>query len=313
MSFIISILGCNGAVPQLEKFPSAQILQVSNKYYLIDCGEGTQFQMLKYDSPKHKIDHIFISHLHGDHVFGLIGLLTSYQLAGRTKAINLYAPIGLEEMIKAQLRVNGKDTLSYEMIFNVLDHQNAKIVFEDSSVSVKSFPLLHRVPTCGFLFQEKPKLPNINKELILKYKLTTQQIVSIKNGIDIILGNGTELRSEVAIIKAYQPRSYAYCSDTAYLPDLVEYLKNVDLLYHEATFMEKDADLAEKTLHSTAKQAARIAISCEAKQLLIGHFSARYKSREMVLKEAQSVFSNTIAANEGLQIEISRQTLTTNK
>lgn len=313
MNFNISILGCNGAVPQLEKFPSAQIIQVSNKYYLIDCGEGTQFQMLKYNIPKHKIDHIFISHLHGDHVFGLIGLLTSYQLAGRTKAINLYAPTGLEEMIISQLRVNGKDTLSYEVIFNVLDHQNDKIVFEDSSVSVKSFPLLHRVPTCGFLFQEKPNLPNINKDFIVKYKLSAQQIISIKNGKDIILDDGTELRSEDAIVKAYKPRTYAYCSDTAYLPELADHIKNVDLLYHEATFMEKDAELAEKTLHSTAKQAAHIAISCKAKQLMIGHFSARYKSREMVLKEALSVFPDTMAANEGLQIEISRQTLTTNK
>ena len=300
-------------MPQLEKFPSAQVLQVNNKFFLIDCGEGTQFQMLKYDIPKHKIDHIFISHLHGDHVFGLIGLLTSYQLLGRTKEINLYAPFGLEEMLKAQLRVNGKDTLSFEMLVHVLDHQNANMIFEDINVSVMSFPLLHRVPTCGFLFQEKPKLPNINKELIVKYNLTPKQIISIKNGLDILLANGTELRSDDAIIKTYMPRTYAYCSDTAYLPNLVEHLKNVDLLYHEATFMDKDADLAEKTLHSTAKQAARIAINCEAKQLLIGHFSARYKSREMVLKEAQAVFPSTIAAIEGLQIEISRQTLTTNK
>ena len=147
----------------------------------------------------------------------------------------------------------------------------------------------------------------------VKYKLSALQIISIKNGIDIITDGGIQLRSEDAIVKAYKPRTYAYCSDTAYLPELAVHLKNIDLLYHEATFMEKDAELAEKTLHSTAKQAAKIALSCNVKQLMIGHFSARYKSRKMVLKEAQSVFSNTIAANEGLQIEISRQTLTTNK
>lgn len=299
MIFSVTILGSNAAVPVIDKFPSAQILRFDNKYYLIDCGEGAQFQMLRYNIPKQKINQIFISHLHGDHVFGLIGLLTSYHLAGREASLEIFAPDGLEEIIKVQLRSTGKEMLNYPIVFHVVDTEIHQLIFEDSALSVYSIPLLHRVPTTGYLFKEKQRLPNISKELVIKYELNPQQIKELKANKSIHTASGYLLNPTEAIIKRYNKRAYAYCSDTAYNPAMLSILENIDLLYHESTFTTDDNDQALKAMHSTAKDAASIAKAAGVKQLLLGHFSARYKNHHALLKEAVETFPDTLIANEG--------------
>jgi len=297
--FEVTILGSNAAVPVLDKYPSAQIINIDHKYYLMDCGEGTQFQMLKYGIPKDKINQIFISHLHGDHVFGLIGLITSYHLAGRLKKLEIFAPLGIEEIIKVQLRSTGKEELSYSIVFHIIDTEVHKLVFEDKLVSVYTIPLIHRVPTSGYLFKEKQRPPKINKALVEDFKLTPEQIKDLKNYKSIIASNGERLFPDFVIVHEYTSCSYAYCSDTAYNPVICEYIKGIDLLYHEATFLSIDNDQAVKSMHSTAKDAATIALKANVKGLIIGHFSARYRDHNLLLQEAEDIFPDTSIADEG--------------
>lgn len=299
MVFSVTILGSNAAVPVLDKFPSSQILRFDNKYYLIDCGEGAQFQMLRYNIPKQKINQIFISHLHGDHVFGLIGLLTSYHLAGRETSLDIFAPLGIEEIIKVQLRSTGKEILNYSIVFHIVDTEIHQLIFEDAALSVYSIPLIHRVPTTGYLFREKQRLPNISKELVAEYELSPQQIKDLKANKSIYTASGYLLNPAEAIVKQYNKRSYAYCSDTAYNPAMISILENIDLLYHESTFTTDDNDQAIKAMHSTARDAASIAKAAGVKHLLLGHFSARYKNHQVLLKEAIETFPDTLIANEG--------------
>ena len=297
--FSVTILGSNGAVPVRDKFPSSQILQCDNNYYLIDCGEGSQFQMLKYKVPKHKINQIFISHLHGDHVFGLIALITSFHLAGRVNKLEIFAPEGIIELINVQLKCTSKIDINYLIEFHLTDTEKNQLIFEDNKVKVYSIPLRHRIPTNGFLFQEKKRLPKINKEVIKEYNLNPTQIKTLKSGEYIQLNNGMNLSPKDAILHDYGTRSYAYCSDTAFKPEIALFIRNVDLLYHETTFLNIDNDQAIKAFHSTASNAAEIAFSAHAKKLIIGHFSARYKDHELLKKEAKEIFENTEIANEG--------------
>ncbi|GIU70024.1 MAG: ribonuclease Z [Candidatus Woesearchaeota archaeon] len=267
-------------------------------FFLIDCGEGTQMQLRKFKIKFQRINHIFISHLHGDHYFGLMGLLSSMHLLGRQNELHLYAPAPLKEIIDIQLKYS--DTiLNYPLVFHPLNFDSKKILFEDDLVKVSSFPLFHRIPTCGFLFEEKPKNKSIIKEKIKEYQISLAAIQSIREGNDFVTNNGQIIpNSELTYPQAHL-RKYAYCSDTRYNEKLLEYVSNVDLLYHEATFLHELQNRAEITFHSTAKEAGIFASKANAKQLIIGHFSARYPDLNLLLAEAINYFPNTLLAQEG--------------
>lgn len=262
---------------------------------MIDCGEGTQIQLRKYHLSPARINHIFISHLHGDHVFGLFGLLSSLGLMGRNAVLNLYGPEKLEEMLSSHLAFFGP--LPYKLAYHVPAH--GQIIYEDSKTEVKSFDLLHRTQTFGYLFREKDRMLNVAKEKIEEYNIGIADIVKIKNGEDLYIDDGRIIPNSELTLRPYRPRSYAYISDSAYKASIADHIKEVDILYHEATFLEKDRELASQTLHSTAKQAAELAKKANAGKLLIGHFSTRYKSDQEFLDEAKEVFNETVAVNDG--------------
>lgn len=260
--------------------------------------------MLNYSIPKHKIDHIFITHLHGDHFFGLIGLITSYHLAGRTRPLEIFSPKGLEEIIRIQLSANGKNSMSYELIFHEINHEQSELIYQNNLIEVFSIPLRHRVITCGYLFKEKRRLPNISKAKVAEYNLSAEQIIQLKNNQSIQLETGEVIEPTDVLRQIFESRSYAYCSDTAYAPEICEIIESADILYHEATFINKDETLAEQTLHSTAGQAAAIALKAGVKRLILGHLSSRYKYHHEILKEAVEIFPETTLANEGMVLEI---------
>ena len=262
MTFSLTVLGSNAALPANNRNLSAHLLNANERFFLIDCGEGTQFQLKKYHVSFRRIKHVFISHLHGDHFFGLICLLNSMHLLGRKEELHLYAPSMLSEILDLQMKAS-LTTLNYELLFHPLRFDQPEILFEDERISVQSFPLLHSVPTCGFLFREK-KPPR----------------------------------------KVREPRSYAYCSDTAYCEQIIPWVRNVSLLYHETTFMQDLGSVAREKGHATAMEAATIASKAKVKKLLIGHFSARYEDIEPLLAEARSVFEETLPAEEGMAINI---------
>jgi ribonuclease Z len=264
---------------------------------LIDCGEGTQLQLRNNRIKFSRINNIFISHLHGDHVFGLIGLISTFGLLGRTNDLHIYAHSDLEKILQPQTDYFCKD-INFDVIFHYLNTKEPELIYEDKNVEVTSFPLKHRIPTCGFLFREKPKEPNIRKEAILKYNLGIADIVKIKKGEPLYIDNEPVAEKEL-LIPPPSPRSYAFCSDTGYNPKMVPVIKNVDLLYHEATFAEEHSDLAKKTTHSTAKQAATIAKDANAKKLLLGHFSSRYDDLSILENEAREIFPETYIVNDG--------------
>lgn len=298
MSFDVLLLGTGAAVPERGRHPSCQVIHIGDHWFLLDCGEGAQERLNIAGVPKSKIDHIFISHLHGDHFFGLIGLLTTFMLSGREKALHLYAPEGLQAIVDIQLKYGGA-SLSYPIHYHVLDTSRHNCIYQDSFVEIHTLPLLHRIPCAGFLFREKPKPLNIRKEKIEEYQLTITQIKQAKLGLDITLDDGQVVPFQALTLAPIPPRAYAYCSDTAYHPPLVSLIKGVDLLFHEATFAEDMIDHAAKTGHSTARQAAEIARQAGVKTLLIGHFSPRYPDEAILAKEAASVFPNTLAGKEG--------------
>ncbi len=304
MDFALTILGVSGAVPAQGRFPTAQVLQVQNHCFLIDCGEGTQMRMSQFDIPRNKIAQIFISHLHGDHIFGLPGLLFSYALNNRDKPIDLFSPIGLKEMILAQL--NPGTQLPFRVRFHVFDCEESRVIFENNELTVSTVPLDHRIPTCGFLFREKPFQKNIDPEKIARYNLSIPQIKSAKEGHDIPLGERLVPNRELTL-PAYRPRSFAYISDTAYREDIVPIVKDVDLLYHETTFCEDAAENAVSTMHSTAKQAAKIAKMANAGTLVTGHYSSRYKELDCFEEEAKAVFPNTELGLEGKVYRVERK------
>lgn len=303
MDFELNILGCGSAKPTTRHQPTSQILNVRGKFFMIDCGEGVQTQMQKMGLSMMNIGHIFISHNHGDHVFGLPGLIGTMDLLGRTSELHVHGPLQVGDFIDYLLKTFYTD-IGYNVIFHPVDvHQHA-LVYEDRSITVHSIPLQHRLPTCGYLFREKPGLPHIRREMIDSFNIPISQINNIKAGASWTTEDGTIIPHERLTTPANPPRSYAYCSDTVYLPHLKDVLNGVTLLYHEATYMHERAPRAEQTRHSTALQAAMQARDAKVEQLCIGHFSASLKDEISLLREAQSVFPNTILANEGLVVSI---------
>ena len=299
--FEVNILGCGSALPTTRHFASSHVLNIREKLFMIDCGEGTQLQLRRSNLKFSRLNHIFISHLHGDHCFGLMGLLSTFDLLGRTAAMHIHAHPDLESILRMELDYFCKK-MDYEVVFHPINPEIAETIYEDRSVSVTTIPLRHRVPTCGFLFSEKKTPDHIKRDMIDFYEIPLCDINRIKNGEDYVMPDGTVIPNQRLTTPSDAPRRYAYCSDTLYLRSVIEQIKGVDLLYHEATFADCDLSKAEKTFHSTALQAATIARDAKVKQLVIGHFSARYEDENVLLREAQSVFPNTILAMENLRI-----------
>jgi ribonuclease Z len=297
-NFELTILGCSSATPTSTRNPTAQLLNVAERFFLIDCGEGTQIQLRKYKLKFQRINHIFISHLHGDHYLGLMGLLSSMHLLGRTVDLHLYSAPELKEIIEVQLK-HSQTQLRYTIVYHPHRYIANDLIFEDNKVEVRTILLNHRIPCCGFLFTEKPILPNISIETLKKYRIPVDQIMNIKNGADYITADGTTVPNSELVSQQHQPRSYAFCSDTCYDERIIESIKGADLLYHEATFMDDMKERAKETYHSTTLQAATIAQKAGVKQLMIGHYSARYKDLRPLLDEAKSIFENTVLAVEG--------------
>jgi len=295
VSFELIILGSSSALPTSKRSTTAHLLNMNERFFLIDCGEGTQMQLRKNKLSPARINHIFISHLHGDHVFGLFGLISSLGLMGRKAVLNLYGPESLREMMNTHLDFFGP--LPYKIEFHTC--RSGKVIYEDSRNEVIPVTLKHRTETYGYLFREKARMLNVDKSVIDKYQLGVEDIKNIKEGKDFITGNGKTIPNSELTLPPYRRRSYAYISDTAYHPSIAQELAGVDLLYHEATFLEKDADLARQTFHSTARQAAMIARKTGAGRLLIGHFSTRYKNEDAFREEAEEVFQNVSTVNDG--------------
>jgi len=304
VKFELTILGSNSALPTSKRFPTAQVLNVLERFFLIDCGEGTQTQLKRFRVPMSRINHIFISHLHGDHFFGLIGLISSFSLQGRTNDLHIYAHSKLEKIIRFQLDVLDSK-LSYQLIFHNIFGTDVQVLFEDDALSVQSFPLRHGATPCaGFLFREKQRPRHLKKDMLDFYEIPIKARHAIKMGEDFLNDEGELIPNARLTQASAEPRSYAFCTDTAYFPRIVPLIKQADMLYHEATFLKDDEKRAKSTYHSTAEQAAKIAEEAQVGKLLIGHFSARFNDLTHHLKEAQSVFSNTELAEDGRVFEI---------
>ncbi len=302
--FEINILGCGSAVPTARHNTTAQLVNIHEKIFMVDCGEGTQKQLWSQGIRTSNLNHIFISHMHGDHFFGLIPLLSSFGLMlNRTTDLHLYLPTEMQESLLYD--IEKYCYLPYHVIFHPIDTKIKTVLYEDKEIIIESIPLFHRVPCCGFLFKEKPKANVLLPDRCRQYGIPPQEFGKIKIGSDYQLPNGTVVsNSELTAPSDFVPRTYAYCSDTAYYPAIIEQIKGATLLYHEATFIEEDAAQAESTAHSTAKQAAMIAHDADVRQLVIGHYSMRYEDENILLSEAQSVFQNTIASHEGMVLQI---------
>jgi len=294
----VKILGSNSAAPAHRRNQTSQLVNVEGRFYLIDCGEGTQLQLKRFRIRAQRINNIFISHLHGDHYLGLMGLLSTMHLLGRKKALNLYGPQGLSEIITLQLK-HSETVFNYELNFHPIDTKVNKVIHEDEFIRVHSIPLNHRIPCSGFLFEEKPKKRRIIKEMI-PADFSVRNIVRLKNGEDIEGEDGEiQFKNEEYTHPPKKSFSYAYCSDTKYDESILPYIKEADMLYHESTFLEEHASRAANTYHSTAKEAATIALKANVGKLLLGHFSIRYKELEPIQEEAQTVFENSALAIEG--------------
>ena len=323
MNFDLSILGTASALPAMNRYPSAQVLDVRGRLFLIDCGEGAQMQMRRMSIPYARIDNICISHIHGDHLFGLFGLLSTMSMLGRTAHLNIFAPAAFSKVLKFYLSMFGEGS-GFEIEHHVLAMKSPEKVWESKSVEMLAFPLDHRIETYGFIIREKMPAFNVHKEYISRYGLTLAEIAALKRGEDVVrpagddtgpsLANGFRHfsgtseplvipNSEAAYIP-YRPRSYAYCSDTAPFPELHEWVRGVTLLYHESTFPDALSDMAVKTHHSTARQAAECARDAGVSRLVIGHYSSRFSDTRIFLEEASSVFPDTILAAEGLKISV---------
>jgi len=301
--FKIHILGCGSALPTIKHNASSQIVELRGKFFMIDCGEGTQIQLRRSHIRFTKLGHIFISHLHGDHCLGLIGMISTFGLLDRTAPLHIFAPAELQPMLEAQIAMFCHG-LSYEVIFNPVDTTVRKVIYEDRSLTVTTIPLEHRVPCCGYLFQEKPILPHIRRDMIDFYQIPNSQIQNIKNGAGWTTPDGKEIPNEWLVKPAEESRSYAYCSDTRYMPQLHEQIEGVNLLYHESTYADDYIDHAEKYFHSTARQAATVARDAHAGKLLLGHYSARYEDESILFNQAREVFPNTELSAEGNVFEI---------
>nr|WKN39591.1 ribonuclease Z [Tunicatimonas sp. TK19036] len=303
MSFHLKILGSNSAAPAFGRFPTSQVLAIANRHFLIDCGEGCQMQLNRYRVRTSRITHILISHLHGDHFFGLVGLLNTLSLNGREQPLAIYGPAGLDEILTVQFRVS-RTVLNYPIQYIALEADLPEVIYEDDHLTITALPMQHRISCWGFLFREKPKPRRINKE-VMPTDLSIEEILALKEGKDIYSANGTlRYLNEDLTLPPRKSRSYAYCADTRYFEPLTEWVQGVDLLYHETTFMDNERALAESRYHSTTIQAADIAKKAKVEKLLIGHFSSRYKDLNPLLEEAKTVFSNTALAIEGQDFTI---------
>ncbi len=304
MSLKLTILGCGSATPTIDRNPTAQVLQVLERFFLIDCGEGTQLQMRKNKIRPRHFDHIFISHLHGDHYLGLFGLLSSLHLYSRIKPMHVFCPSPLKEIIELQLKASGTH-LSYELYFHELVENSEQLILETNEASVYSFPMNHRIPCWGFKFIEKPRPKRMKGEKIREYNIPFSKIDEIRNGSNFVTEKGKIISNDELTFPAKETRTYAFCSDTIYDESIIPYVNGVDLLYHEATFAHELIDKATNRYHTTALQAAQFALKAEAKTLIIGHYSSRYGDVSALLSEARTVFENTIAASDNLVIELS--------
>lgn len=297
MKFSVTILGSNSAFPTSKRFPTAHVLNVHERFFLIDCGEGTQLQIRRNKFRFGKINHIFISHLHGDHYFGIFGLISTMALLGRKSDLHVYAMPDLEKILEFQLKYFYED-LPYKLIFHPLQSKTPETIYEDKLLTVESLPLNHRIPTCGFLFKEKQPDARMKKDMIGFYQIPIREIVKIKQGADFVTEDGRMVPNHHLTYPAAKPRSYAFCSDTSYTEKIIPTIKDVDLLYHEATFMHELVAQAKKSGHSTAHQAAVIAQKSNVKKLIIGHYSSRYKDVTPLVEEAREVFPETYPAIE---------------
>ena len=301
--FELHILGCGSALPTTRHFATSQVVNLRDKLYMIDCGEGAQMQLCKSRLKFSRLNHIFISHLHGDHCFGLMGLISTFGLLGRTAELHIHSPKGLEELLAPMLNFFCH-TLAYKVIFHEFDTRQASVIYEDRSMTVTTIPLQHRIPCCGFLFAEKARPNHIIRDMIDFYKVPVYELNRIKNGADYITPEGEVIANVRLTRPTDPPRRYAYCSDTIFRREIAEQISGVDLLFHEATFAESELARAKETYHTTAAQAGRIAVEAGVRRLVIGHFSARYEDENVLLKEASAIFPDTILAKENLCISL---------
>lgn len=289
----LTILGCHSATPTASTHPTAQVLEIKGHLFLIDCGEGTQMQLRKYKIKFSRIKHIFISHLHGDHFFGLPGLISTFLLLGRAAELHIYGPKGIKQAILLFLKL-GKAYTNYPLYFHELEDIMPQVIYEDDVISVETIPLKHRVYTNGFLFKEKPDNRKLNIEAARKLNIDLSYYNKIKQGFDVENNDGVLIPNSQITFDPPPPKSYAFCSDTVYNPEMVPQLKDITVLYHESTFLEEHHHLCEKTKHSTAKEAGVIAKKANVKTLILGHYSGRYQNLELFKREAEEVFLNTV-------------------
>ncbi len=294
----LTILGCHSATPRWDANPTAQVLEVRGHLFLIDCGEGTQVQLRKFKVKFARIKHIFISHLHGDHFFGLVGLISTFRLLGRDADLHIYGPKGIKEAVTLQLKL-GKSWTNYSLLFHELDSDEPTLLFEDEKISVTTIPLKHRIYCNGFLFREKLGERGLNLEAAVKAHIDQSYFSKAKQGFDIENMEGVLIPNAQITFDPDPAKSYAYCSDTAYFPELTTQIKNVTALYHESTFLDEHHHLALKTGHSTASEAASIAKQAEVGTLILGHYSGRYGELENFRREAQTIFHNVELAEDG--------------
>ncbi len=294
----ITILGCYSATPRTITNPTSQVVELSNQMFLVDCGEGTQVQIRRKKIKFSRIQRVFISHLHGDHFFGLIGLISTFSLLNRQDELHIYGPKGIKDVILLQIKLSQSYT-SYPLYFHELESTESELIFENEKVEVYTIPLKHRVYTNGYLFKEKNKKRKLNIAVVEEYGIDIAYYQKIKNGGDITLENGEVIPNEKLTLPSDEPQSYAFCSDTQYLESIVPIIKNVDVLYHESTFLEQDQSKTVHTMHSTAKEAATIALKANAKYLILGHYSTRYKDLQPFKDEAETIFPSVFLAEDG--------------
>ena len=297
MTFELTILGSSSAVPTSKRNLTAHVLNVHERFFLIDCGEGTQMQIRKNKIRFSKINNIFISHLHGDHIFGLFGLISTFNLLSRKHDLHIYAHQELENILQGHIDYFER-TLSFKIIYHHIRPKVNEVIYEDGKVKVETIPMKHRIPTCGFKFSELPHLRNLKKNIVTQYEIPISKILDIKEGRDYEYQNKL-ISNEKLTLPPYKNRSYAYCTDTAYSEKIVPYIKNVDILFHEATFAKGMKDQAKLTFHSTSEDAALIAKKAGVGKLIVGHFSARYKDVSPIINEAKEIFPNTFSAEDG--------------
>ena len=301
--FKIHILGCGSALPTLKHNASSQLIEMRGKCFMVDCGEGAQMQFRRSHIHFSKLNAIFISHMHGDHCFGLMGLLSTLGMLGRTSKLRIYAPKEYATLFMQQVEFF-MQTMEYEMEMIPVDTEKQQVIYDDHSLTVETVPLQHRVPCCGFIFREKPTLPHIRRDMIDYYGIPVSQINNIKNGADWTNEDGDVIPNARLVQPADSPRSYAYCSDTRFVPGLKEKVKGVTVLYHESTYTSDQEDRAKIYYHSTARQAATIAAGAGVGTLLLGHYSARYNDEQVLLQEAKAVFENSILSQEGMVFDV---------